>query len=47
MLDSFLEQLATVELIDWAAMLAGIVGVYLSIKEHPTFLWALCHQPRG
>ena len=33
MLDSLLTQFAAIELIDWLAMFAGIIGVYLSIKE--------------
>lgn len=33
MLDSLLTQFAAIELIDWLAMFAGAIGVYLSIKE--------------
>ena len=33
MLDSLLTQFAAIDLIDWLAMFAGIIGVYLSIKE--------------
>ena len=32
-MDNFLTQLSSLSLIDWFAMLTGIVGVYLSIKE--------------
>lgn len=33
MLDSFLEQLARITWVEWLAMITGIVGVWLSIKE--------------
>lgn len=33
MLDSLRTQFAAIELIDWLAMFAGAIGVYLSIKE--------------
>ena len=32
-MDNFLTQLSSISIIDWFAMLTGIVGVYLSIKE--------------
>lgn len=40
MVDSLLTQFAAVELIDWLAMLSGVLGVYLSIKERPS-AWPL------
>lgn len=33
MLDTFLEQLRQISLVDWFAMVTGIAGVWLSIKE--------------
>lgn len=46
MIDSLLAQIATIELIDWLAMCAGIIGVYLSIKERPSawLLFILCYS---
>ncbi|MEC8614116.1 MAG: nicotinamide mononucleotide transporter, partial [Verrucomicrobiota bacterium] len=32
-MNSFLTQLSSISIIDWFAMLTGILGVYLSIKE--------------
>ena len=46
MIDSLFTQLATIELIDWVAMFAGILGVLLSIKERPSAwpLFILCYS---
>ena len=46
MIDSLLNQFATIELVDWVAMVAGIVGVLLSIKERPSAwpLFILCYS---
>ncbi|MBT62751.1 MAG: hypothetical protein CML13_06015 [Puniceicoccaceae bacterium] len=37
-MDDFVAQLGAISLIDWFAMLTGIVGVYLSVKEK-TLAW--------
>ena len=45
-MDNFLTQFNAISPIDWFAMIAGIVGVYLSIKERilawPLFISMLC-----
>ncbi len=46
MFDSLITQFAAIELIDWVAMVAGITGVLLSIKERlsawPLFILCYC-----
>jgi nicotinamide mononucleotide transporter len=44
-MDEFLSQMRDISLIDWFAMLAGIIGVYLSIKEKALawFFYILCY----
>jgi nicotinamide mononucleotide transporter len=44
-MDDFLSQISAISLIDWFAMLAGIIGVYLSVKEKilAWLLFILCY----
>lgn len=46
MLETFLQQLADTPKIEWVAMVAGIAGVYLSIKEKVSAwpLFILCYS---
>ena len=46
MLDSSWDHFAAIETIDWVAMLAGIIGVVLSIKERPSAwpFFILCYS---